>query len=196
MEDGTRALVQGQDSKYLKFEEVLCQACNTTLTQPFDRAYDAFIEHVSANTDTILALRRIDLRDVFGTCGRKRRRNLFNYFLKSFGCRLASCGVTVPPEIQRAIHGDPVPTTLVLTFSVYEPLANISTALEKIAVVHRLEGTKDALTGEYDDLNWGISYGWFTVAFWYRKRHNPTMGDPWNGQSRHIVLGSLNDAAI
>lgn len=36
--------IQGPDSAILKFNKNLCHNCNSTRTQPFDNAYDEFIQ--------------------------------------------------------------------------------------------------------------------------------------------------------
>ncbi len=195
-EDGQRAIVQGPGSRHLTFENVICQACNNALTQPFDCSYDRFMDYVVAHASSVLRDRCIDLRRVFGICGRKQRQHLFKYFIKSFGCRIADAGLPVPPDLSAALLGGSLPTTLSLSFCVYEPLVAISSFLEKIAQVHRLEGTLDKLTGTHVDFTCGYSYGWLTVAFWYQRPHNRALGNAWDGHSRYLVLGSLNDAAV
>lgn len=134
IEDGTKAFIQGPDSQHLKFEEVLCQSCNNAVTQPFDFAYDRFMTYVVAHSGQLLREREIDLRRVFGICGHRKRKHLFCYFIKAFGFRLASSGLVVPPDLPAALTGGPLPTSLLLTFSVFEELAAQDTQLRGIVV--------------------------------------------------------------
>ena len=193
-EDGTRTVVQGPGSRHLTFENVICQPCNNTLTQPFDLAYDVFMDYVVANANSVLRERRIDLRRVFGVCGHKQYKNLFRYFVKSLGCRIADANRAVPADLSSAMRGGPLPSTLALTFCVNEPLAAISSSLQKIAKVHRLAGTLDTLTKTHVDFVWDYSYGWLTIAFRYNRQPDPALGEVWSGSFRHLVLGSLIDA--
>ena len=57
--------IQGFSSKRLKFERSLCAHCNTTRSQPFDRAYDEFIDWVMLQGLKSVCRRRvIDLAEL------------------------------------------------------------------------------------------------------------------------------------
>lgn len=67
----------------------MCTYCNITRSQPFDHAYDEFIERVLANEATVLAERRIDLTAVFGSDAKDKAEDVLRYFVKHICCRLA-----------------------------------------------------------------------------------------------------------
>jgi hypothetical protein len=53
-EGGSRR-IQGPGSELVKFEKILCHRCNTTRTQPFDRAYERFTEWVNRKGNFLMA---------------------------------------------------------------------------------------------------------------------------------------------
>lgn len=46
IKDKSPTTVQGPNSSLLKFDTVLCQVCNNSRSQPFDRAYSRFVDYV------------------------------------------------------------------------------------------------------------------------------------------------------
>jgi hypothetical protein len=89
----------------LKFSPSMCAYCNNTLSQPFDRAYDEFIEWVLANEATVLAERRIDLTAVFGSDANGKAEDVLRFFVKHICCRLAE---TVDADGDTLIPSDAV----------------------------------------------------------------------------------------
>lgn len=94
----THVQVQGPDSVQLKFERVLCSACNSARSQNADKAYDAFSGYVADHSDQLLRARRFRWSDVFPQDWRAGRDLVTAYWLKHIGCRLAEGGVQVPPQ--------------------------------------------------------------------------------------------------
>ena len=45
--------LQSQNSKLLK-TKVLCKKCNNTETQPYDKAYEKFIQYIALNKEEII----------------------------------------------------------------------------------------------------------------------------------------------
>jgi hypothetical protein len=82
--------VTGSKSKVFKFEPMICGRCNGERSQPFDSAYDLFMEHLFANEAAVLASGEIDLRAVYGTEWESKRLDLARYFVKHICCRLAN----------------------------------------------------------------------------------------------------------
>lgn len=97
--DNYQKEVQGPDSKLLKFNKVLCQDCNNSRSQPFDRAYDLFVRYVLENYNEILDRRIIDFNDIVKTDTVNFKHNVFRYFTKVFCCRLASNNISIVPEL-------------------------------------------------------------------------------------------------
>ena len=98
--DGGWRRVQGPDSQLVKFEQkVICQHCNTTRTQPFDRAYECFAAWVNQKGADLMAEDRIDFVQIYGAQFQDDVLNLLKYFAKHLGCRLAADGYTIPPGL-------------------------------------------------------------------------------------------------
>jgi len=101
----------------LKFSPSMCAYCNNTCSQPFDRAYDEFIEWVVANEAAVLAERRIDLTAVFGSDQRGKAEDVLRYFVKHICCRLAETvdadgDPLIPSDAVRLLDGGPPPRTI------------------------------------------------------------------------------------
>lgn len=107
-DDGSTRAVQGPNSKIMKFERSICQNCNNSRSQPFDQAYDQWVEYISANHDRIVARRLVDLPDVVGRADYEDfKLNLAKYFAKHIGCRVAdgSAG-QVPYSLIMFLNGE------------------------------------------------------------------------------------------
>lgn len=98
--------VQGPNSTVVKFAPSLCQLCNTTRSQPFDRAYDKLIDHVAANEVSVQQSGLLKLRDVYGPTWRRSRYDLVRYYVKHIGCRLAEAEVEVPLGLREFLDGE------------------------------------------------------------------------------------------
>lgn len=113
-----RREAQGPKSNAFKFNPTLCRRCNGDRSQPFDRACDAFMNHVEANRQQIANLRRIDLRDVYGSTWRGEAENLARYYVKHIGCRIADdlggTDLGIDQELIDFLNGGPYPSVLQL----------------------------------------------------------------------------------
>ena len=78
-------IVQSPQSKLLKYEENLCEFCNTCRSQPFDRAYDVFFKHIISNEKSLASSLKINMKLL-----QIDQANLFRYFIKSFCCMVDS----------------------------------------------------------------------------------------------------------
>jgi hypothetical protein len=103
-QNGSRRL-QGPGSDRVKFEKVICHACNTTRSQPFDRAYDRFAEWVNQKGDALMTATDIDLAEIFGIGFQIETENLIRYFAKHLGCRIASDNYSMPPGLVALMNG-------------------------------------------------------------------------------------------
>lgn len=75
--DGKITKLQGANSDAIKNQKDLCKQCNNSLTQPFDRTYDKFIEYVIDNYELILERRFIDFEEIYGEDFPDQQTNLF-----------------------------------------------------------------------------------------------------------------------
>lgn len=98
--------IQGPDSQLVKFEKILCQSCNTTRTQPFDRAYDRFTEWVNQKGADLLGYTEIDFTEIYGAYFHLGVLNLLKYFAKHLGCRVASDNYGLPPNLAASLATD------------------------------------------------------------------------------------------
>jgi hypothetical protein len=89
--------IQGPDSKLATFDKVICQRCNTTRTQPYDRCYECFSNWVSKNGATLMCETSLDFAEIYGPDYRSAVLNLLKYFAKHLGCRIASENYSIPP---------------------------------------------------------------------------------------------------
>jgi hypothetical protein len=91
--------VQGPGSRLVTFGKVLCQNCNTTSTQPYDRAYEKFSTWVNQWDAALMTEPSIDFTDIYGENYRDEVPNLLKFFAKHLGCRLAADDYAVPSEL-------------------------------------------------------------------------------------------------
>ena len=94
MHDGKRTNVPvgGFDRKSMKWSKTLCEDCNTTRTQPYDRAWDAVSAWLRGRRiEPGSVLRATAINRGYGT--RKLLLDMHLYFVKSLGCYLVDGGV-------------------------------------------------------------------------------------------------------
>lgn len=112
--------IQGPNSKVVKYKKILCANCNNNFSQPFDKAYELFVEYILNNENLIVKRRFVDFRDVYGDEFEVGQCNLYKYFVKSFGCRLANDDHPVPEDLPVLLSKRRFRTRLRITFSVDE----------------------------------------------------------------------------
>jgi hypothetical protein len=106
----------------MKYSSVLRAECNSSRSQPWDRAYDRFIDWAFANESRVLSQRFINLYEVFGDDASWSCPALYKYFVKAFGCRLADAGFAVPDHLVELLSKDYYQTKLRLAFAVHKTL--------------------------------------------------------------------------
>lgn len=82
--------VTGSKSKVFKFEPMICTRCNGERSQPFDAAYDQFMDYLFDNEAAVLGSGEVDLRVVYGKEWESQSLDLARYFVKHICCRLAN----------------------------------------------------------------------------------------------------------
>lgn len=189
----TQRMVQGPNAGSLKYPKSLCQSCNNAASQPWDRAYDKLIEWVAANEDAVLRDRSIDLVEVFGESFDSELRNLYRYYAKSFGCRLAEVGHQVPQDVKDILGLASSESNLIVTFSVNEDVLLLSSGVRNGFI------GQDGLMAWLDKNNQTIVNGyqtsehvsWFTANLWYCIDPEDSYGSHWLGDRKAIALGSI-----
>jgi hypothetical protein len=95
--------IQGPDSELVKFGKVLCQRCNATKTQPFDRAYERFADWVTNKGGDLMTEGELDFGEIYGSSYQDSTLNLLKFFAKHLGCRIASAHHTMPPNFAASL---------------------------------------------------------------------------------------------
>jgi len=203
--EGKEFLIQGPNSKVVKYKKNLCAKCNNDLSQPFDKAYESFINYFLHNESIVLKRRFIDFKDVYGDEFEVGQRDLYKYFVKSFGCRLANDGYPIPKDLPNLLPRKHFRTRLRITFSVHEDLLLLSEdikiigngSLMKMVPVKEtrltwLDRWHIKIRGRTGSLAYQCSeyFKWLYVWFWYNIPPNGTLGSTWIANSQHVYLGS------
>jgi hypothetical protein len=188
--------IPGPKAKSLKYDASLCRRCNDT-TQPFDRAYDAFVDWILANEELVLRRRFTDFADVFGHHFAESQRDLYKYFAKSFGCKLVSAGCRVPRDVVELLWKDSFKTMLRLSLAVNEDVL-ILPSMDRDGFIGKggLIGwaARDTPT-EYTSFTWNEHVSWLTVCYWYDVFPDGTHGSTWVADGQYIYLGALTPLA-
>jgi hypothetical protein len=181
--------IQGPKSALLKFGKSICRPCNDAHTQPFDFAYDRFIDWVVKNEATVMRQRFIDFVDIYGEDFEPQQRNLFRYFAKVFGCALRDQNHVVPDDIVNLLREQHFFTALSISMSVDELVAAWPSDLQygfsgssKIGV----EGDGSSALKFY----YRRHFRWLTVFMSYGVTTSGRLGSIWVADKRVVHLGT------
>ncbi|MBB1299197.1 hypothetical protein [Pseudoalteromonas sp. SR41-7] len=192
--NGEHRRLQGPDAKRIKYAPSLCHECNTGFTQPFDRAYDKFIDYVYQNESDILRKRFIDFTDVYGDDFEEGLVSLYRYLAKSFGCRLYDAGQTVPDDIITLLRQAPFKTRLRLTLAVNEDILLMSHEDRKGFIGKGDLGlwTDRENPSVCTGYTWSEHVSWFLFNYWYIREPDGSTGSTWYANSRFVYLGAIS----
>lgn len=180
--------LQSSNSKHVKYSLGLCANCNNSRTQPHDRAYDKFIEYVEKNSSTVLARRQINFEHVFGNTWRDDQANLFLYFAKAFGCRIADAGMKIPQDISELFDKIYPKKPFAFCFSVDEDERNKPSAQQtRLGITALIHNGEDATNVRFST---AARYRWLIISYWYNWGPFGPMGEPWIRNQQFICLGS------
>lgn len=191
-EDGDKKVIQSETSDHLKYQRILCSCCNNTRTKPYDEAYTEFMAFIHGHAKEVLRNEKISLKLVYGKETKKKSKLLYKYYAKAFGCKLAEHGISVPTEIVKCVikpNAEP-PSTLLLTFAIYDEYPEKEKGFKGLLMTHRLESDTDRVSGEVK-YTFSQSVAWLSVVFWYNHTINNNLGIPWCGRSKEILLGHI-----
>lgn len=191
--DGKASVVQGPSSKSLKYPPSLCRHCNTTYTQPFDRAYDALVSWTMANEEAVLRRRFIDFEEVYGVGWEDSQRDLYKYFTKSFGCRLVDASYSVPRDLVELLGLLTFRTRLRLTIAVNEDILLMSKSDRDgfIGKGDLFAPAPNSASGSTDSFAWNEHVSWLTIFYWYNCGPEGAYGSTWIADSKFVYLGSF-----
>lgn len=197
--------IRGPNSKVVKYKKNLCAKCNNDFSQPFDKAYEFFIAYLLQNEDVILKRRFVDFKDVYGDEFESSQRNLYKYFVKSFGCMLANDGYSIPEDLPALLPKKRFKTRLRITFSVHEdfllPLNGFKILGNgPLMTLVPLQETRPTWLEKWRAKNYGRTrplqyqysknFKWLYVWFWYRILPDGRLGSTWIADSQYVYLGS------
>jgi hypothetical protein len=183
--NGVTSPIQGPNSLRLKYEQSLCHDCNTSRTQPFDKAYDHFIEWVMSNEPVVLQKRHLNFEDIYGVDWREKQRDLFKYWVKSFGCRLVDAGQMVPRDLIDLLPQDSFRTALKMTFAVNEDVL-LMPKQSREGFISKGELFSSNAKGYL----WCESVSWFRIHYWYFSQPDGALGSTWIADAQYVYLGS------
>jgi len=85
-------------SKRFKFDSLICNKCNSSLTQPYDGAWELLSNYLRSNWPDLLKSGKVKLAKIFP--GSVHRSMLFVhlYFVKVFGCKIVESEAPIPTE--------------------------------------------------------------------------------------------------
>lgn len=190
----TQRMVQGPNAGSLKYPKSLCQSCNNAASQSWDRAYDKLINWVHANEDAVLHNRSIDLVKVFGDAFDSASRDLYRYYAKSFGCRLAEVGHKVPQDVKDILGLASSESNFIVTFSVNEDVLLLSSDIRygfigQAGLVAWLDKNDQTIVNGYQTSE---HVSWFTANLWYCVEPEDSYGSQWVGDRKTVALGSIS----
>jgi hypothetical protein len=186
--------IQGPNAESLRYPPSVCTACNSTRTQPFDRAYDLLVSWLASNESVVLGRRFLDFTEIYGPDFPQQQLNLFRYFAKSFGCRLVDAGQAVPVDIVTLLNKAPFQTALRLTCAVNEDVLLLPQTARNGLIgkgdLHYL-GQADELEGQPSYI-WVEYIDWLRVNYWYAAYPDGSTGSTWIADSQYMYLGSVS----
>ena len=194
MRNGKLSPVQGPDSKQVKYPPFLCEQCNSTLTRPFDLAYDHFMGWLFAHEADVLADHRIDFRQIYGDDFQRQQLDLLRYFVKSFGCRLTEAGQPVPTDLKNLLFQDDFQTPLRITFAVSEDILALPAHVRlRFIAKGDLTGYADKeRPAAFHSYVWDEQVSWFMIDYWYGTEPDEEYGSGCTADAQHVHLGSMS----
>jgi hypothetical protein len=123
-------LLPGPNAKVAKFSTNFCSRCNNERSQPFDRAYDTFIEWFLANEGDVERTGSVPLQEIFDDYG-IGSLDVLRYFGKHVGCRIADNDFTVPGTLRAFLDRGEEPAGFVFWFEINEDLAPVTATMRQ-----------------------------------------------------------------
>lgn len=177
LSEGRRTRASGRDSPIFKFRATLCGRCNNERSQPFDNAYDSFVEYVFASEDRVLRERVIRLSAIYGDDWKARRDDLVRYFVKHISSRIAELDTSFQMGVNRELiaflNGGPDPLCLELDLYIDTGFVRLSRLLRTatrgqwpgFVALDPVWGQLDTTTGALAEPQSRIGYRWLWLAW-------------------------------
>jgi len=182
---GDESLVQGWQSKEVKYKKNLCKQCNGSISKAWDNAYLDFVLFLSKNPKLVYKNRAVDLKVIYGKNVKESQVHLFRYFAKAFGCAIYETGCEVPIFILDIIYGKSYGKSFFVTVSSIEEIYDYNPTIEGLL------GCSDLMS--IDDGNTPVAWRWLQNLAWFviDFRFNlvaPERAIPWTGKSKKILF--------
>lgn len=169
--------IKSSKSKFVKFEKVLCSVCNNDKSQDFDIDYTTFIEFVLNNYAYYKDKKHIDLKEIFPSNWKEKKRNIYSYFIKHFCSRLARNNINISYEIISFLNKDI--DYLENIFFVFQQKADLFTLLNLIKNEGNATGFLEfgklmfyEVNNQLDFAHTYLTRKWFRVEMYYSKGIN------------------------
>lgn len=190
--------VQGPSAKSLTYDPLICSDCNSTKSQPWDKAYEQFERWVFEHSKEILKRRFIMMEKVFGSDNFSVAcPALYKYFVKAFGCRLVNSGMMVPDDLVGLLSKDQFRTKLRLTFAVNKTVFILEpNERENYLALGDLTRMDSRSMGIMERYLWHMQIGWLRVWFFYNTEVPCGIGAAWCSNSACIYLGEFETVSI
>lgn len=106
-EERRNTLVKGVKTNILKSGAKICTQCNTSRTQPYDRAWEKFSKYLRSRPMPVRAGQRIRLQKVLPGAVKRSMLAVHLYFVKALGCQIAKHDVPIvlAPFSNALLHG-------------------------------------------------------------------------------------------
>lgn len=86
-------------NKRLKSKALICNSCNSNLTQPYDKAWEKLSAYLRTNWTELSKIQKLNLSKVFPGSSRRSLLDVHLYFVKLFGCMIIE--YSIPIDIDR-----------------------------------------------------------------------------------------------
>lgn len=183
--------LQGSKSNYVKYQNVLCGNCNNARSQPYDFAYDQFVQYIDNASESLLRRRQIDFESIYGEEWRESQINLFKYFVKTFGCRIADSDKSVPEDLRNFLNDVYPNYPLAICFAVDEKeILKSEEEQTTLAICNLVHSTGKSAQNRYAS---AARYRWLLISYWYNWGPYGPMGEPWHRDQQFLCFGSYTD---
>lgn len=186
-----KKLIQSEDSIHIKYQKSLCTECNSSRSQPWDEAYDKFMDYFLSHETELKKIRKVDFKNIAQYDTGIFAKRLYSYFIKSFGCQLQESGQIPPLELSEFLLEKRNNTNLKVTFAIYEKMPQQLTL--SMIQIHDLEGDYDNLLKMPLNFTWAVSIAWLTIIFWFNKVTAIALGSPFVGNTDELAIGSYKE---
>jgi hypothetical protein len=195
---GKRRNVPGPKSKIASYDPIICSNCNNNKSQPWDRAYEIFEKWIFENSKIIFENRFIPLELVYeNETYSYQCPNLYKYFVKAFGCRLASIDFPVPKDLVDLLDQEYFQTGLRLCFSInkttFAMLPEDRDNFLGVGDLYRIDSKSQGVMERY---SWYINLGWLRIWFFYMEEVPCGLGSAWTSDSACLYLGEFESATL